>query len=203
MTQVFDFRKPETAGSNLVSDSYELVCPVFFVGFMGAGKTSVARKLAHTAGVTSIDLDTYIERREDRKVSSIFAEEGEEGFRQIESRVLRELAYGEPALISCGGGIVIRAQNRMLLRDKGFVIYLKVTPAEAASRISNLSTRPLFNDLDHAQEIIEDRLPFYEEVADAIIDTAGRGSGSISRETFALLKRRGILRAVEHSDGTA
>lgn len=193
MTEVFDFRKPKAADAPR-ADAWELVRPVFFVGFMGAGKTSVARKLARRAGVASIDMDTYIERVCDRKVKQIFAESGETGFRAIETDVLRELAGGEPRLVSCGGGVVLSPENREVLKRDGFVVYLKVTAAEAASRISDVSTRPLFGDLEQAQRVIEGRLPLYEEVADISIDTAGRGTGSIAREAFARLKDEGILR---------
>lgn len=193
--QVFDFRKPKPAGEPAFVP-YELARPVFFVGFMGAGKTSVARKLARSAGVAAVDMDTFIERRCDMKVKEIFAQSGEEGFRAIETDVLRELATGEPRLVSCGGGVVLAQVNRDILRKHGFVVYLKVTAAEAASRISDVSTRPLFGDLEQAQRVIEGRLPLYEEVADLMIDTAGRGTGSIAREAFALLKKEGVLTAI-------
>ena len=197
-TQVFDFRKKEAPAHA----SYKLARPVFFVGFMGAGKTSVARKLARNAGVAAIDMDTYIERREGKKVTAIFDAVGEEGFRDIETAVLRELAAGEPVLVSCGGGVVLRPENRQILKDStGFVVYLKVTAAEAASRISNLSSRPLFGDLEQAQRVIEGRLAFYEEVADACIDTAGHGSGAIAREAMRLLNREGILVASDNRRG--
>ena len=189
--QVFDFRKGSAASTDLVT--CELERPVFFVGFMGAGKTSVARKLARRAGVAAVDMDTFIERRCDMKVKDIFAESGEAGFRAIETDVLRELACGEPRLVSCGGGVVLAQVNREILKEHGFVVYLKVTAAEAASRISDVSTRPLFGDLEQAQRVIESRLPLYEEVADITIDTAGRGSGAVSREVFALLKQEKIL----------
>ena len=196
MSEVFDFRKPKAANVPR-EEAWELVQPVFFVGFMGAGKTSVARKLARHAGVASIDMDTYIERVCDRKVKEIFAESGEAGFRAIETDVLRELASGEPRLVSCGGGVVLSPENRAVLKNGGFVVYLKVTAAEAASRISDVSTRPLFGDLEQAQRVIEGRLPLYEEVADISIDTAGRGTGSIAREAFARLKDEGVLRKNE------
>lgn len=189
--QVFDFRKDSAGATAQVT--YGLSRPVFFVGFMGAGKTSVARKLARQAGVAAIDMDTFIERRCDMKVREIFAESGEAGFRAIETDVLRELASGEPCLVSCGGGVVLSQVNREILKERGFVVYLKVTAAEAASRISDVSTRPLFGDLDQAQRVIEDRLPLYEEVADAAVETAGRGSGSVAREIFALLREKGVL----------
>ena len=200
MTEVFDFRKPKGPCDGEGSQSYSLACPVFFVGFMGAGKTSAARKLARLAGVASIDMDTYIERRIDMKVSELFAEQGEAAFRTIETRVLRELANGDPILVSCGGGVVLAEQNRQILKEGGFVIYLQVTAEEAASRISDFSTRPLFSDLQNAQRIIEGRLPLYEEVADAVIDTAGRGSTAIARQAFRLLKGRGILVAEPKAD---
>lgn len=191
-TKVFDFRKPE-AHRNPDDRPWELRTPVFFVGFMGAGKTSVARKLARNAGIAAIDMDTFIERRCDKKVKEIFAESGEAGFRAIETDVLRELANGEPLLVSCGGGVVLSEVNREILKAKGYVVYLKVTATEAASRISDVSTRPLFGDLEQAQRVIEGRLPLYEEVADLEIDTAGRGTGSIAREAFSLLAKEGVL----------
>ena len=84
-------RRPRVVG--------ELARPVFFVGFMGAGKTSVARRLARTCGVASVDMDTYLERREGKRVKEIFAQAGEDGFRAIETDVLRELAGKEPLLV--------------------------------------------------------------------------------------------------------
>ena len=193
MTEVFDFRK--SSGPDTADDKgrFSLVRPVFLVGFMGAGKTSAARKLARLAGLASIDMDTFIERREGKNASQIFAESGEAAFRAIETQVLRQLVEGEPVLVSCGGGVVVTPENRILLRDGGYVVYLKVTADEAASRISNTATRPLFTDLESARRIIQERLPLYEEVADAAVDTAGRGSGSVAREIFAVLKREGIL----------
>ena len=189
--RVYDFRKPGTFAT--AQPTYELACPVFFVGFMGAGKTSVARKLARRARVSSIDMDTYLERRHDAKVSDIFATSGEAAFRAMETDVLRELAAGEPRLVSCGGGVVLAEENRALLKEGGFVVHLKVTPDEAAVRISDFSTRPLFSDLARATRIFEERAGLYEEVADVTVDTAGRGTGAIARDVFAQLVEKGVL----------
>lgn len=182
------------AGKPVSKDIYELDRPVFLVGFMGAGKTSVARKLARMAGVASVDMDTYIERCEHKRVKEIFAEVGEEGFRAIETQTLYELGMKkDPMVVSCGGGVVLRPENRKALSELGLVVYLSVTAAEAASRISDVSSRPLFGDLQNAQRVIDERLPLYEEVADVTIDTVGRGSSSIAHEVFDILKDKGVL----------
>lgn len=182
------------AGKPVSKDIYELDRPVFLVGFMGAGKTSVARKLARMAGVASVDMDTYIERCEHKRVKEIFAEVGEEGFRAIETQTLYELGMKrDPMVVSCGGGVVLRPENRKALSELGLVVYLSVTAAEAASRISDVSSRPLFGDLQNAQRVIDERLPLYEEVADVTIDTVGRGSSSIAHEVFDILKEKGVL----------
>lgn len=188
---VFDFRKK--GASALTPRPMHLERPVFFVGFMGAGKTSVSRKVARLAGMSSIDLDSYIERRSDKPIKDIFAESGEESFRALETATLRELAQGEPTLISCGGGIVLAPANRDILKTSGFVVYLQVTADEAASRISDISTRPLFGNPEQARRTIAERLPLYEEVADVCLDTSRRSTGSLAHEVLDILKQEGIL----------
>ena len=170
-----------------------LRCPVFFVGVMGAGKTSVARRLARTCKVASVDMDTYIERREGKKVREIFAAVGEEGFRAVETEVLRELGAADPMLVSCGGGVVVTPANHEVFREAGFVVYLEVTADEAASRISDTSTRPLFQNLEAARARCEERLPLYAAVADATVSTAGKSVPAIAREVQRILEKEGVL----------
>lgn len=172
---------------------YELTRPVFFVGFMGAGKTSVARRLARKVSVAAVDMDTYIERCTGKKVSEIFSEVGEEGFRSIESDTLLELANRDPLLISCGGGVVLKEENWKILGEKGFVVYLEVSIDEAAKRISDVSTRPLFNSFENASRIYRLRIPLYEEVADTTIDTTDKDINTIAWEVEAVLRKEGIL----------
>lgn len=171
----------------------ELVRPVFFVGFMGAGKTSVSRRLARLCGIASIDMDSYIERREGRRIRDIFAEDGEGRFRDLETQVLREMTQGDPALVSCGGGVVLRPENRAILREGGFVVFLKVGADEAKSRISDPSTRPLLGDAEAARKTNAERLPLYEEVADATVDTSGRGVTALAYKVKSILEKEGIL----------
>lgn len=167
--------------------------PVFFIGFMGAGKTSVARKLARLCGMASVDMDAYLERREGRKITEIFAEDGEEGFRLIETDVLRELLEKDPLLVSCGGGVITREENRALLREGGCVVHLQVTVDEAAARISDKSTRPLFQDVEAARRRCEERRPLYESMANITVNTAGKNVYAIAREVQRALEKEGVL----------
>ena len=158
----------------MTAEPMQLACPVFFVGFMGAGKTSVARRLARTCGISSVDMDTYLERREGKRVKEIFAEGGEDAFRAIETDVLRE-------------------ENREILAESGFVVHLQVTVDEAASRISDKSSRPLFQDIDAARQRCLERAPLYSGVADVEIDTAGKSVPRIAREVQRALEKEGVL----------
>ncbi|MGH9023859.1 MAG: shikimate kinase [Acidimicrobiia bacterium] len=109
---------------------------VLLVGMMGTGKSTVGRQLAGRLGRPFLDVDSRIEARGGQSVASLFATLGEEGFRGLESRVLASvLASPEPSVVACGGGAVLDADNRALLRRSGLVVWLKATPAELSRRL--------------------------------------------------------------------
>lgn len=174
-------------------EGYRLEKPVFLIGFMGAGKTSVSQQLAVTMGLASIDADEYLELREDRIIADIFAEDGEEGFRAIETDVLKDLAKRSPRLIGCGGGAPLRAENAKIMKDSGFVVYLEVTADEAAARIPNTDSRPMFKDLDTARKTIVERIPKYEAAADVKVETVGRSVREVAEEVAEALSKAGVL----------
>ncbi|NTU89947.1 MAG: shikimate kinase, partial [Actinobacteria bacterium] len=147
---------------------------ILFVGFMGSGKTTVSSRLGRMFSRRVIDLDKLIARRAGKSIPKIFAEEGQEGFRYRETAALESLLSELPCIVSCGGGVVIREENRALLKKLGTVVYLQVGASEAVSRISHPESRPLLSGPLSPAEILKERLPLYEEVADITVDTSGR-----------------------------
>ena len=101
---------------------------IILIGYMGAGKTTVGKELANRLGVTFYDLDWYIETRMHKRVPEIFAESGEEGFRDIEKRMLHEVAEFENVIVACGGGTPCFFDNMDYMNGCGEVIYLRATP---------------------------------------------------------------------------
>lgn len=175
------------------ASGYRLAKPVYLIGFMGAGKTSVSQQLAVTMGLPSIDADEYLELREDRVIADIFAEDGEEEFRRIETDVLRDLSGRSPRLIGCGGGAPLRPENERIMKESGFVVYLAVTADEAAARIPNTDSRPMFKDLETARATIVERMPKYESAADAKVETVGRSVREVAEEVAEVLIDAGVL----------
>ena len=173
---------------------YELKCPVYFVGFMGAGKTTVSRRLARLVRLSCVDLDAFLERREGKTCAEIFAESGEDGFREIETDVLAHFAYEtDPMIVSCGGGIIKRSVNRQILKETGFVIYLQVSADEAAVRIGDASSRPMFKNIEVARRTNEERKPLYLEVADAWVMTSKKSVWQIANEVEDILIKAKVL----------
>lgn len=193
-TRAFREKEDLMSDNAIPAGGYRLTKPVFFIGFMGAGKTSVSQQLAVQYGLASIDADEYLELREDRIIADIFAEDGEEAFRDIETDVLRDLSQRSPRLIGCGGGVVTkRAENAEIMRDAGYVIYLQVTADEAARRIPNTDSRPMFKNLETARKTIVERIPQYEAAAHYAIDTEGREIIDLAREIAEQLLAEGIM----------
>ena len=165
---------------------------MLFVGFMGAGKTSLARRIARDLGLTSFDADAYLARRIGVTAGAFITEYGEAAFREQETAVLTELLAREPAFISCGGGVVERQENMDLLRSR-FVVYLRTTADESRERISNTQSRPLFGDIEAARALERRRAPRYEEVADVTIDVAGRSVAALAAQLAPVLIERGVV----------
>jgi shikimate kinase len=143
---------------------------IFLVGYMGAGKTMFGKSLACRMNLNYIDTDHFIENRYRKRVTDIFASEGEERFRQIEHRILLEIAEFEDIVISTGGGLPCFNDNMTIMNNKGITVYLDV-PAEAlAERLGkNKNARPILKNrfgnelIDFIKEHLDTRKPFYEQ----------------------------------------
>jgi len=141
---------------------------------MGAGKTTIGRQLAKKLSLQFYDSDHEIENRTGVKISLIFEIEGEEGFRRRETQVLRELSQLDNIVLSTGGGAVTQAENREVLNKSGFIIYLKSSPEMLFKRTAGDKRRPLLqgeNRLEQISKILNEREPFYIDMADEIIDS--------------------------------
>ena len=145
---------------------------------MGAGKSTIGRMAAERLGRPFLDSDTIIEARTGRTVREIFATDGEQAFRSLESAVLVEaLESTQPSVIAAAGGVVLREENRAALdRAHGRVVWLCATPTLLTERVTSAGHRPLL-DQDPAgvlRQMWIDREPLYREVADAIVSVDGR-----------------------------
>lgn len=166
---------------------------VLLIGFMGAGKSAVGRSVAERLGRPFIDLDEEIERIEGAAVPELFEQRGEAGFRAAERAALERLTDAADAVVATGGGVVLREDNRALLRRLGTVVYLAVTPEQALARLGEDHGRPLLEglDADGAARLLESRLPLYEAVADHVVDTDGRTVDEVATAVVALVRARG------------
>ncbi len=160
---------------------------VVLVGFMGAGKTTVGHIIAERLGQPFVDTDVLIEQRLGRSVREIFLTEGEAYFRELEHTTVAALVRGQDAVISLGGGAVEDPRTRAVLRNAR-VVYLRVSYAEAMSRVREDEYRPMLHrpGLD---DIYARRLPVYEDLAAFVIDTDGRPPDADAREPLAGLTR--------------
>ncbi|MDZ4728952.1 MAG: shikimate kinase AroK [Xanthomonadales bacterium] len=171
---------------------------VFLIGPMGSGKTTIGQKLALRLGLDFHDTDQEIQDRTGVNISLIFEIEGEEGFRERESRVLNELTAADQVLIATGGGAVLRECNRKWLRERGVVIYLQASIEQQLSRLRQDKSRPLIQLQDRQAKLIElakQREPLYAELADFTFPARNRSvDQSVERISDVLQKN--------HSGGT-
>lgn len=143
---------------------------IIIIGYMGAGKTTVGKALAQELNMQFYDLDWYIESRMHKTVPQIFAERGEEGFRNIEHRMLHEVAEFEDVIISCGGGTPCFFDNMEYLNQQGDTVYLKATPEVLCKHLRMGKTeRPLLKDkspeemISFINEQLAKREPYYSK----------------------------------------
>jgi shikimate kinase len=164
--------------------------PIFLVGMMGSGKSTVGRRLASALGRPFVDSDKEIERRCGVAVATIFEVEGEAGFRRREAALIDELSRQPGIVLATGGGAVLLEENRRMLRERGFVVYLCASVPELWHRLRSDKVRPLLRTPDPRQriaELVEERDPFYRECAHHVVITGRQPADKVVREIVASL----------------
>ncbi len=166
---------------------------IFFVGFLGAGKSTLARNLGSLFHRSHVDTDRLVERLLGKSVSEVFAEDGEGAFRDAETGELTALAQRKSLLVSCGGGIVERSENCELMHEMGVVVYLEGDLADSLRQIRCPERRPDLGSDAHAAAVLSRRRPLYEKAADITVDIRNKTFEQVALESGGLLWERGLL----------
>ena len=160
---------------------------IYLVGFMGSGKTTVGKILAHKIDKAFIEMDEVIEADTGKPITEIFAQEGEAHFRRLENKLLRDLSVRKDLVVSCGGGLICNEENLRILKETGKVFFLRASAKVVYQRTKHHTHRPLLNvdnPLGAIEELLKERNHFYtqahytidtdnisaEEVADSIVE---------------------------------
>ncbi|MCI5601978.1 MAG: type I 3-dehydroquinate dehydratase [Clostridiales bacterium] len=158
---------------------------IMLIGFMGAGKTTVSTRLSKDMSLPEIDMDAYIVKSKNMKISEIFDKYGEEGFRTIETECLIEIMKNKGNIVSCGGGAVLKDENVEYMKENGVIVLLTATPQTIYERVKNSNDRPILNgnmNVEFIEQLMNKRKSRYLEVADIIIETDNKSIADISKE---------------------
>lgn len=170
---------------------------IFFVGLMGAGKTTVGKSVAKRLGRPFFDSDHEIEARCGVRIPIIFELEGEDGFRNRESLVIDDLTQRDGIVLATGGGAVLRAENRGHLRNRGIVVYLRANPFDLWQRTRHDRNRPLLqtdNPRAKLEALYAQRDPLYREVAHFVIETGKPSVSQLVNMVLMQLEMAGVVK---------
>ena len=145
---------------------------VFLIGFMGCGKSTLARRLSRDTQMELIEMDEIIEAEENMSISQMFETYGEEYFRDLESALVERITQKGNCVVSCGGGVILREENVKKMKENGKIIYLSATPETIYNRVKNSTKRPLLNgnmNVEYIRQLMDKRLPLYEQAADEVV----------------------------------
>lgn len=163
---------------------------IFLIGFMGAGKSTVADGLENMLEMERIEMDTLIAEKQGMSIPQIFEEYGEAFFRDLESNLLIELQKKSQAIVSCGGGVVMRPENAEHMKKHGRVVLLTASPKTIFERVKDSKDRPILNDnmnVAFIEELMEKRREKYLATADIIVETDGKNVVEICEEILSRL----------------
>ena len=165
---------------------------IYLIGFMGCGKTSVSIAMNRKYDKTVVEADDRIIAKEGRTINQIFAESGEEYFRDLETGVLLELANETDVIVSCGGGMILRPQNVQLMKENGVIVLLDATPETILDRLKDDDSRPNLRGrktVAGIQELKNKRASAYASAADMKVDTDGKTVDEVAEEIYESINR--------------
>lgn len=165
---------------------------LFLIGPMGAGKSSIGRRLAQHFDIPCVDLDAFIEERTGASVATIFDIEGESGFRRRESDLLAQVSGRSGIVLATGGGAVLVPANRRMLRDRGFVVWLETGIEQQMQRLARDRKRPLLDAPDRRErleQLARERDPVYRELADLAVHSTGESCRHAANRIATLLEQ--------------
>jgi shikimate kinase len=166
---------------------------LFLTGPMGAGKSTIGRQLARQLRMPFYDSDREIENRTGVDITLIFELEGEQGFRKRERLIIDELTSLPNIILATGGGVILDADNREHLAERGLVIYLHASVGQQLARTKHDRNRPLLqtdNPRQRLEDLMQVRDPLYREIADLVIDTDGKRVMAVVNQIIRKLKLR-------------
>lgn len=144
---------------------------IVLIGMPASGKSTIGKLLSKKINYEYYDVDKYLERKENVKISTLFSEKGEEYFRNLETKYLRELSQKNGIIISTGGGAVKREENMEILKKKGIVVFLSRKIEDIAKE--NHEARPLLKDINNIYKLYDERIELYKRYSDIIIENNG------------------------------
>lgn len=166
---------------------------IVLTGLSGSGKTTIGKLLQkYFPDFELVDTDEIIVKKENRSINDIFATDGEEFFRNLETQTAKDFSEKNNFIISTGGGIVLREKNLEYLKKNGLIFYLKTTPETLSKRLKGKTDRPLLNNSDMLEKLksmLEKRSEFYEK-ADIIIETDKMSAQDTAKEITRIYNER-------------
>lgn len=163
---------------------------IFLIGFMGAGKSTIARLLTKATGKKLVEMDARIVEEQGMSINDIFAQYGESRFRDIESQLILTIGDEGNTIVSCGGGVVVRPENTEFMKKNGKIVFLAATPETIYNRVKDGTDRPILNghmNVEYIAELMEKRRALYEAAADIRIDTDGKTAQQICDEILTII----------------
>src|SRR5699024_4093561 len=168
---------------------------IYLVGPMGAGKTTIGRRIAELKGMQFVDSDHEVEKRTGVDISFVYDMEGEDGFRKREGKMIAELCDLPNTVMATGGGAILDSDTRDLLSARGVVVYLETSMEQQIARSRNASNRPILEASDDIEatltQLMAERDPLYRGIADIVVKTGDKQARRLAREIVEQLEAIG------------